>query len=421
MPQIRPFRALRYDISRYGGDLSAVLAPPYDVLDQADKDALLAKDAHNIVAVDLPHIPPKEEGPQQAYLDAQFNLDMWTAQGILVREEKPALYLYHQTFEYGQQEHTRPQFITVLRLHDFDEGIVLPHEQTFGGPKADRLALTMETRCNLSPVFGLFTDAEDRVGQAFQAVAERNPDAVATLDGVVNRLWPVTDEGIVKTVCEVLGPKKVFIADGHHRYTTALNYRDHLADLLGQRMTNDHPANFVMVVLASMDDPGCVIQGYCRVLQGKGVTTDALSAAWGEGVASTGEADADLELYDGDAKSSRFLKFTNRAALDELAADRHPSWRKLDIAYLHCYLLDKLAVKKFGRSPDVRYVKSVEAARRMAEEESAVAALPRPTPMAQLREVSEAGELMPQKSTFFYPKLATGLTIHQLYADKQEA
>ena len=418
MPEIRPFRALRYDFTPYGGDLSSVIAPPYDVLDQADKDALLAKDPHNIVAIDLPHIPPKEEGPPQAYLDAHSSLDRWTGEGALVREEKPALYLYHQTFDSAGQRHTRHQLITALRLHDFAEGVVLPHEQTFGGPKADRLALTKETRCNLSPVFGLYTDAEDNVGRALRTAAERNPDAVATLDGVENKLWVVTDDAIIKTVCEVLAPKKVFIADGHHRYTTALNYRAHLVGLLGEQMTADHPANFVMVVLASMDDPGCVIQGYCRVLTGDGVTAPSLSAAWREGVSPVSESDADLVLYDGSTKSKTFLKFTNRAILDDLAADRHPSWRQLDIAYLHRYLIDKLAADKLGKAPEVRYVTSIAAAQRLAEEESAVAALPRPTSMAQLREVSEAGELMPHKSTFFYPKLATGLTIHQLYPDE---
>jgi uncharacterized protein (DUF1015 family) len=166
MPQIRPFRALRYDFAARQGDVSAVIAPPYDVLDQADKDALLARDGHNIVAIDLPHIPPKTEGPQQVYLDAQFTLDTWAAQGVLVREQQPALYLYHQTFEHAGQPVTRRQLIAAMRLHEFDEGIVLPHEQTFGGPKADRLALTKETRCNLSPIFGLYTDPENAVASA---------------------------------------------------------------------------------------------------------------------------------------------------------------------------------------------------------------------------------------------------------------
>lgn len=417
MPEIRPFRALRYDFKRFNSDLSAVLAPPYDVLDQADKDALLARNSRNIVAVDLPHIPPKEEGPQQAYLDAQFTLDTWVAEGVLIRESQPALYLYHQTFEYEGKEITRKQFIAIVRLHDFGEGIVLPHEKTFGGPKADRLALTKETRCNLSPVFGLFADPEGAVAKAFAPVAKRKPDAVGTVEQVKNALWIVPDDGIVQTVCGALAGKKVFIADGHHRYTTALNYRDHLSQMHGG-LAKDHPANYVMIVLASMDDPGCVIQGYNRVLVGQGVDVDALTAAWAEGVKATDDKNADLTLYDGASGRSVRVNFTNRAALDTLAGDRDPSWRALDVAYLHTYLIDKLAAAKFGKVPEVRYVKSQSAAREMADETGGVAVLPRATPMAQLRAVSEAGELMPQKSTFFYPKLATGLTIHQLYPDE---
>ena len=418
MPEIRPFQAIHYDFARYNKDISNVIAPPYDVLDRDDKKALLAKDPHNIVAIDLPHIPPKEEGPQQAYLDAQFNLDMWSNTGVLVRDEKPALYLYHQIFEYEGRQLTRRKFIAAVRLHAFEEGVVLPHERTFGGPKADRLALMKETRCNLSPVFGLYTDPEDKVGAAFSKTAGREPDATGKLEGIENRLWVVDDSQVIDTVTSFMADKKIFIADGHHRYTTALNYRDLVANQLGERMSADHPANYVMVVLASMDDPGCVIQGYCRVLVGDGVSVGALKEAWSGGVAEAGAADADLMLYDGASKKSMGLKFTNRPILDKLAPDRHESWRKLDIAYLHTYLIDDLAAKKMAKAPEVRYVKSADMAKSVAEETSGVAVIPKAVPMEQLRAVSEANELMPQKSTYFYPKLATGMTIHSLYEEQ---
>jgi uncharacterized protein (DUF1015 family) len=416
MPQIRPFRALRYDFAARQGDVSAVIAPPYDVLDQADKDALLARDGHNIVAIDLPHIPPKTEGPQQVYLDAQFTLDTWAAQGVLVREQQPALYLYHQTFEHAGQPVTRRQLIAAMRLHEFDEGIVLPHEQTFGGPKADRLALTKETRCNLSPIFGLYTDPENAVASAVAAIAASPPDATAMLEGVKNEVWVITDADILARIGEILAPKKAFIADGHHRYTTALNYRSHLREMHGG-LPDDHPANYVMTVLVSMDDPGCVIQGYCRVLEGDDISLAALRAAWADGVALADAGDADMALFDGASREEQTVRFTQRDVLASLAADRHPSWRELDVAYLHTYLIDKLAVEKLGQAPTIRYVKSSAAARELAAETGGVALLPNATTMDQLRAVSEAGELMPQKSTFFYPKVATGLTIHPLYPE----
>lgn len=414
MPEIRPFRAIRYDFDRLGGDVSKVIAPPYDVLDKQDKAALLARDPHNIVAVDLPHIPPKEEGPQQAYLDAQFTLDQWIQQGVLIREDSPALYLYHQTFEDGGKQYTRRQFIAAMRLHAFEEGVVLPHEKTFGGPKADRLALMKETRCNLSPVFGLFTDPAGEVTRAFAATAARKPDATGTLEGMHNELWIVRDAATIKRIGEILKAKHVYIADGHHRYTTAINYRDHVAGLHGGKLPEDHPARFVMIVLASMDDPGCVIHGYCRVLIGEGLSSAKLLEAWREGAAEAGPGDAALELYDGKTRTRKAVRFTNRAALDRLAPERHESWRQLDIAYLHTYLLDELTTKAFGGPLEIRYEKSAPAACALAEQTGGVALLPKATPMAHLRAVSEAGELMPQKSTFFYPKLATGLTIYPL-------
>lgn len=417
MPEIRPFRALRFDFARFGGDLSNVIAPPYDVLDQADKDALLARNSHNIVAIDLPHIPPKDEGPPEAYHNARSTLDTWLKQGVIVREGEPALYLYHQSFRHEGREVTRKQLITTLRLHDFGEGIVLPHEKTFGGPKADRLALTKQVRCNLSPVFGLFTDPDAAVEKAFTTVAKARPDAVATLDGVKDAVWVVTDPDIIRRVCTILATKKVFIADGHHRYTTALNYRDHLAATSG-RLPADHPARYVMIVLASMDDPGCVIQGYSRVLVGEGVNAESLVSAWAQGAETCAEDNADLVLFDGATQEITCVRFTNRPILAALAPERHPTWHGLDVAYLHTYLIDKLATAQFPAGLEVRYVKSQAAARQMAEDTQGVAVFPKPTPMAQLRAVSEAGELMPQKSTYFFPKLSTGWTIHQLHSDE---
>jgi uncharacterized protein (DUF1015 family) len=417
MPEIKPFRGIRYDFARFGGDLSAVIAPPYDVLDKKDKAALLARSPFNIVAVDLPHIPPKEEGPQQAYLDAQFTLDGWINDGVLVTEDAPALYVYHQTFEHEGKQLTRRQFIAAVRLHPFEEGVVLPHEKTFGGPKADRLALMKETGCNMSPVFGLFTDPQAEVAKAFASVTSRKPDATSTLEQVRNDLWVSKDAAIASKVAALLRGKHVYIADGHHRYTTALNYRDHLAGMQGGKLPDDHPANYVMVVLASMDDPGCVIHGYCRVLVGEGLTADALVAAWKDGTTTSKPSDADLDLYDGKSKKHTHLRFTNRAALDKVAPEHDASWRKLDVAYLHRYLLDELATKAFPHPPDVRYEKSTAAACALAEQTGGVALIPKAVPMAQLRAVSEAGELMPQKSTFFYPKLATGLTIYRLTTD----
>ncbi|HNQ24432.1 MAG TPA: DUF1015 domain-containing protein [Phycisphaerae bacterium] len=429
MARIAPFAAVRYDEKRNGGDVSALIAPPYDVLDQADKDALLARSDRNIVAIDLPHIPPKSAGPPEAYAAAARRLESWLADGTLIRDPAPALYLYHQTFDCAGRQYTRKKFIARLELRPFSDGVVLPHELTFGGPKEDRLALMKATRCNISPVFGLYHDPEDRVGRTFAATAARRPDVTATLDGVGNRMWIVTDAGTIRQVVDTLADKKVYIADGHHRYGTALNYREFCTQQAGKSLPPDHPAHYVMMVLGSMDDPGSLIIAYNRTLAHVDLATvleawkpgtalverrDPCCACGGRSAAAASPGNADIVLFDGKSGKEVALRFTDRPQLKTLQKGEVEPWYDLDAAYLHRYLIDELLKQRLGRAPDVRYTKSAENTRQVARDEAGVGLLLNPTPMAHLRAVSEAGGLMPQKSTFFYPKLATGLTINPL-------
>ncbi len=412
MAQIEPFPAIRYDFARIGAALATRIAPPYDVLEQADKDRLLSGSDRNIVAIDLPHIPPKSLGPRECYERSARTLHDWLADGTLVRESGPALYVYHQGFTVDGASYTRRMYIARVRLTPFSEGVVLPHEKTFGGPKEDRLALMKTTRCNLSPVFGLYTDPQDAVGTAFASTTGKDPDATATMECVDNRVWIVTDPGILDQVRSAMAPKKVFIADGHHRYGTALNYRDYVAERAGGSLPADHPANYVMMVLASMNDPGCVILPYPRVLAGIGL--DAVLDAWKPGLVEAAEPGADMILYEGSSGRRTGIRFTNRSKLAGLAPEQSDAWRALDVAYIHRYLIDELMTKSSIGEPKIRYVKSMDAAKEVARVENGVALLVKATPMEQLRGVSEAGDLMPQKSTYFYPKLATGLAINPL-------
>ena len=409
MPEVKPFRAIRYSLTRTNGDLSRVIAPPYDVLAQSDKDRLLAGGDRNIVAVDLPHIPPKSLGPPAAYEGAARTMQSWLDDGTLVRDETPAIYVYHQTFEHAGQMYTRRKFFARVRLHAFDDGVILPHEQTFGGPKEDRLALMKATRCQLSPIFGLFTDPDDQTGNAFATEIDRRPDAIATLDGVKNALWIVTDPSVIEKIAAHLADQPIYIADGHHRYGTALNYRDWLVEQQGP-LADDHPAQYIMFVLGSMDDPGSLILPYNRVLHD--TTIDVLLDAWSPGVEQIEEGACDLVLHEGATGAQKRLVFTSRPILKEIEPDQCTPWHRLDAAYLHRYLIDELLRAKLGGDPSVGYVKSRPAAIDSAKVENGVALLVNATPMAHLRAVSEAGGLMPQKSTYFHPKLATGFTIN---------
>ena len=411
MLDVRPFAAIRYDSAPLNRDLSGVLAPPYDVLDESDRADLLSRDAHNIVAIDLPHVPPKSAGPPETYLRSARLLDQWLSEGVLVREPRPAIYVYHQTFEHEGRRHTRKKFIARLRLASFSEGVILPHERTFGGPKEDRLALMKATRCNLSPIFGLFHDPDDRVGRLLAAQSNRTPDFRAVLESVENQVWVVTDSQVIDGVAAAMRDRKVFIADGHHRYGTALLYRDFVAGPQGG-LSADHPANFCMFVLASMDDSGCLILPYFRVIAG--VSLDSLLDAWEGGVEGGKPGRADLRLWEGATERQVAVAFTDRSVLRKLEPGEVAPWYDLDYAYLHRFLIDELLTRKLNRVADVHYAKSVEQARQIARQTSGVALLVNATPMAHLRAVSEAGGLMPQKSTYFYPKLATGIAINPL-------
>jgi uncharacterized protein (DUF1015 family) len=412
LPEVAPFSAIRYDVQRVGGDLSAVLAPPYDVLDEADKEAFLARSDRNIVAIDLPHLPPKSAGPAQVYDRAARTMQDWIRDGTLVRDPAPALYVYHQRFEHDGKPYTRRMFIVRVRLQPFSEGSILPHERTFGGPKEDRLALMKATQCNLSPIFGLYCDPRDEIGSLFAATAAKRADAVGTLDGVESRLWVVADREVVHSVVAAMANRKVYIADGHHRYGTALMYRDWLREQHGGALPDDHPANYAMFVLASMDDPGCLILPYYRVLEH--IDADTLAAAWSPGAAKVSTGSSDIVLWDGRSGKEIPLKFTDRAKLATLEPNECPAWHKLDYAYLHRYLIDELLTRKLGTAPAVHYVKSLNDAKQTARQCAGVALLVNATPMAHLRAVAEAGSLMPQKSTYFHPKLATGLTMNKL-------
>ncbi len=414
MAEIAPFRAFRYDFQANGGDVSKRIAPPYDVLDEDDKARLLGQDDRNIVAIDLPHMPPKSLGPAECYEAAARTFDAWKGDGTLVQEDKPAIYAYHQLFTYDGKTYTRPMILARLRLEPFSAGKVLPHELTFGGPKEDRLALMKATSANLSPVFGLFRDPENKTGRAVASIVANKPDAVGTMEGVENRLWVITDEAVIATLQSVLAPENVYIADGHHRYTTSLNYCDWAVEQAGGSLPADHPARFVLISLASMDDPGNLILPTHRVfVETGGMTSGDLLGHWSDGVAACDASEADLVVVGSDGQDHP-VRFTKPEVLNALEAEKSEAWRTLDLAYLHRYLIEDLLASRRGDVPATRYIKAESDARTLAASNDGVAILCKAPTMKEMQAVSESGDVMPQKSTFFYPKIATGLLINPL-------
>ena len=429
MPEIAPFRALRYDTGRFSADVSKVIAPPYDVLEAEDKATLLARSDKNIVAVDLPHVPPKKAGPDAVYAQAAELFNRWKSEGTLALDPKPALYVYHQVYEHGGRSYTRKKFFARMRIEAFGEGTVFPHEQTFGGPKEDRFKLMRATQCQMSPIFGLYNDPENAISKLLDP-GSRTPDMTADMQGVGNRLWVLHDPAAIDAVCKAFSGRAVYIADGHHRYGTALNYRDTLLKEK-RNLPNDHPARFVLVGLCAMEDPGCIILPTHRTVSGFGyLNTDDIIGVLGNGLelsrVQTAPEDAekllqpdspyDVVLYVPDGERVLTARFTHRDLLAQLAPQRSDAWRKLDLAYLHCCLIDELITSRAmaGTEPTVHYFKVTQAALDDARQTGGIAFITKACTMEELRAVSHAGDLMPQKSTFFYPKLATGLVINPL-------
>ncbi len=429
MSIIRPFPAVRYNPDK-SRDLSPLLSPPYDIIDDHGKAELLARHPDNFVRVDLPFTPPKAAGPEHLYEGSRVVIDEWLREGVMVRDHQPALYVYHQVYRHHGTAYVRKMFFARLRLEPFGEGSIFPHERTFGGPKEDRLALTKATEANLSPIFGLYEDAQNAVAERLERALDAQPLATGTLDGVENRLWAVTDAATIADVSRLMEPKPTYIADGHHRCGTGMLYRDWLIAQQGA-LPPEHPANFVLCVFCAMEDPGLLILPTHRVLPRLDVRPESFAGDTRVSIQARDAADPGrliaalkefgpqaIGLYNAVARKYFVLRPTRPEILDDLEPGRTPAWRRLGLAFLHAYVLDRVVSPKLcgGQPAEVRYVKSDEEAIREADATHGTAFLMQPTTMEELRAVCSAGDLMPQKSTYFYPKLASGLVINPLTA-----
>ncbi len=426
MAQIRPFSGIRY--SKKIGDLSNLIAPPYDVLNDAQKAALIAKHPNNIVSVDLPFLPPKSVGPDEVYLGANNTLQAWLKAGVLEKDRRPALYPYAQTFQWGTRSFHRRGFYALVRLSPFGQGDVVPHEKTYPGAIEDRLKLMRYTSMQLSPVFGLFSDPRGEVNALLYKNALK-PEQAGTLDGIQHDLWSVIDAEIETQVIDLMKKRPVYIADGHHRYTTALQYQKETAEANGGKLPPAHPANFCMFVLVPLQDDGLQILPTHRLIGNLSnfemtifihavqeffdVTESNLKP---EDFESAATANHTFGLYDGATKKLWLLKLKNDEVLKELEPGQSDSWRRLDVAILQRYLLDVVIQPEFAQGEVTKgYTASAgDIAPHVDGKKYQIAIMLKPTPLHALEDLARHNEVMPQKSTFFYPKLATGMVMHAL-------
>ncbi|MEI7925191.1 MAG: DUF1015 domain-containing protein [Chloroflexota bacterium] len=433
MTEIRPFRALRYDPSRVTPD--DVIAPPYDVVGADAVAALHARSPYNAA-----HLENPAGSGDSRFAGAKRTLDGWLKDKALVRDAAPALYVYEQRAKIEGKWVSRRCVFARTRLHRPEEGIVRPHEATLSGPREERLRLIRATRTNISPIFATFLDPTHAAGDLIAKVAGTEPDFEAhDRLGDRHRLWVVTNKQQVGTLVDVLGATNITIADGHHRTHTALDYRDECAAKAGKKWTGNEPENFALMGLIPEDDPGLVILPIHRLVKDEVIPerflerlsalyrvetlstdggADAVEAAW-ERVQANGYGPTAFAILGVDGPHSIHLA-TARAqeAIDAaMPQELSTASKRLDARILTETVLTPIfgidrAALAAGR---VEFTESVEEAREAVESGACrLAFLINATRVDQVTAVADAAEVMPQKSTFFYPKLATGLVFNSL-------
>mgnify|MGYP001092158881 CR=1 FL=1 len=420
MARIAPLRALHYDLARVGS-LDAVCSPPYDVIDDEHRARLAARSPFNVVEIDL----PRADGGDDPYLHAQTTLDAWRQQGILVRDREPALWALTQEFTGPDgNAYTRRGFFARVRVEDYGPGRIRPHERTHPGPKEDRLRLTRATRANLSPIFSLFSDpGGDAWGALEPAPRAQEPfGALTDEDGTRHTLWRVGDAGAIAAVERALAPSELLIADGHHRYETARVYAEEVGG------EGEH--RWVLMFLCALEDPGLAVFPTHRLLTDLDADKqERLAEALREHFEITeieperlepapDEEGVCLGYMDRHFRRAFRLRLKDQAIADRALPGRSDAYRRLDTAVLEALVLrgalgmtDHDIDEKRGLDYSKDFADALDAVR---SGRCDAAFFMRATPVEQVREVAAAGETMPPKSTYFFPKIPTGLVFNLL-------
>jgi uncharacterized protein (DUF1015 family) len=441
MADIRPFRGIRYNGEAIG-DLSLVVAPPYDVIDDEQRDGYYNRHPYNVIRLILNRPMKKDTDAEQPYVRSAQFLDRWLAQRILIQDPVPGIYLYRQRYlmDGGYRECTG--MLARVRIQEFDEGVILPHENILPKPLDDRTRLLEQTRTNLSAVHTLYSDPAEKLRDPILAEMERFPLAqFQTQDGMAHDVWGVTDQKFIDKVTSSLKKKPLYIADGHHRYQTALDYRNKRREA-GEITDDDDPGNFIMMMIVEMENPGLALLPVHRVLlASEGQDLDGMlkgletwfSIAEVEvpkgprsgqvyhlvrDLAKAGESTRAFGLY---LKDGRFLLLSWKSNLDvhkEIEGEFSPAYKDLDVSVFQRLVVEEV----LGVAPDRASVEAaltfardpLEAVRQVDEGPGAAAFLLNPTRVEQVRAVADHGEKMPQKSTYFHPKPCSGVLMNRI-------
>lgn len=425
MAEIIPFKGLIYDSGKIGKDYSKVVAPPYDVIPPEMRDELYSKSDYNVVRLILGKSAEGDSPECNKYTRAREALAKWEAEGVLARDEKKAFYLYSQEYEADGKMRVRIGFFALMKIGEAEDDEVLPHEHTLAKPKADRMNLIKEVRGNLSPIFSLYDGAGRVTEMLKKEMTAAEPVIDIQVDGVGHKFWRLGREETVSTICSEMADKKVFIADGHHRYEVAKAYRDLKRNSPGYDGCADH----VMMYFSDLSvQEGLTVFATHRIIKSMPeIDENGIKLKLNEYFSISECCDlSDLaeKLNNGAFEDYAFGFFNGEKYLfmkseDEekliglISEDRSAQWKSLDVSILHSAVLDKILAVK-GAEGNVAYLRRAEeAVARVKDGSYSAAFFLRPTRLEQLKAVAELGEMMPQKSTYFYPKLLTGLVINK--------
>ncbi|QAT48296.1 DUF1015 domain-containing protein [Caproiciproducens sp. NJN-50] len=423
MAEIKPFRALRF--ADKAGAVSSLTCPPYDIISEEERRALLLENPYNVIRLELPR-----EG-EDPYAEAGQTLKSWISDGILRRDTDPGLYLYEEEFTaYGQTKKIKG-IVCLVRLEEFSKGIILPHEETLSKAKQDRFNLMSATGCNFSQIYSLYNDESQTTRGRIDALSSGEPRyEFRDGAGVTHRMWLVNDPVAIRAVCEDFADRKLYIADGHHRYETALNYRNALRGQ-GEAAGGE---DYVMMMLVDMENDGLVVFPTHRMVRGltEFSAERLLSAckAYFDVIPRSplGEISANLDALYRQGKKAfacycggeewTLLILKDNSVMAELLPEKSEAYRGLDVSVLHSLILERLLGidrENMANQKNLAYTRSMEEAVASVQKgESRCAFLLNPTRVREIRDVAAAGEKMPQKSTYFYPKLITGLVMNQI-------
>ncbi len=437
MAGVHAFRGIRYDLGHVG-ELSNVVAPPYDVIGPDQQDELYKRHPANVIRLILNRDEPGDDEQSNRYTRAAHFFKSWQSEGVLQKETQPAIYVYHQIFTHDGQQFVRRGYMAAVTIEPFGEGNIFPHEETHSAAKEDRLKLIKACQANMSQIFGLYPDDDNQAQELLEAAAAGVTPVEATDHlGVVHRVWPITDLNTAAELSSIMGPKALFIADGHHRYETACNYRQSLADQ--GELRSDSPAHSVLMMCVSMNDPGMIVLPTHRLFRGlPGLSSqqlmEKLGAAFRTEVVGTGPQLAesvwtDIEVADDQGQIGLYtakddtwvlarITEAGQQRMAEVAGEQSSDWQGLGVSILHRLIVETLlGVASHPKPKYVHLVDEVVSGIQEGDEDGSkfpLAALVMPATLDHIRAISQHGERMPAKSTYFYPKLLSGLVFNPL-------